>query len=162
MYRPLPPIKEPLTELDARLRQERNPELRPRLHLLVLLASHSVKNQAEAAAHLALHRNTISRYLRLYRTGGLDALLQRDKGGAPGEQRSLTQPVMAALQARLAAEGFDGYTEVHRWLADEHGVELPYATVHRLVRYRLRAKLKRARPSHAKKTSRTQPTSPGD
>jgi hypothetical protein len=68
---------------------------------------------------------------------------------------------MDALQAQLAAEGFDGYVEAHRWLADQHGVDLPYATVHRLLRYRLRAKLKRARPSHAKTTSTTRPTSPG-
>ncbi|MBV9773149.1 MAG: helix-turn-helix domain containing protein [Gemmatimonadetes bacterium] len=159
MYRPLPLIQEPLAELEARLRQERSSELRPRLHLLVLIASHRIRSQAEAATHLALHRNTISRYLTLYRRGGLDALLQRNKGGAPAEQRSLTLPVMEALQAQLAGEGFEGYTEVHRWLEAEHSVKLPYATVHRLVRYRLRAKLKRARPSNAKKTSRMQPTS---
>ncbi len=159
MYRPLPMVQEPLVELEARLRQERTSEVRPRLHLLVLIASGAVRNQAEAAAHLALHRNTISRYLGLYRTGGLDALLQLDRGGAPAEQRSLSGPVMEALQARLAGEGFEGYTDVHRWLEQEHGVDLPYGTVHDIVRYRLRAKLKRARPSNAKKTSKTPPTS---
>jgi transposase len=159
MYRPLPLIQEPLTELEARLRQERNSEVRPRLHLLVLIASGAVRSQAEAASHLALHRNTISRYLALYRTGGLDALLQLDRGGAPAEQRSLSGRVIGALQAQLAGEGFEGYTDVLRWLEQEHGVELPYGTVHHIVRYRLRAKLKRARPSNAKKTSKTQPTS---
>jgi transposase len=161
MYRPLPLIQEPLAELEARLRRERSSQIRLRLHLLVLIASGAVRSQAEAAAHLALHRNTISRYLALYRTHGLDALLRLDRGGAPAVQRSLSGPVMEALQARLAGEGFQGYTDVHRWLAEEHGVELPYGTVHRIVRYRLRAKLKRARPSNAKKTSRTQPTSRG-
>lgn len=160
MYRPLPLIREPLVELEARLRQERKSEVRPRLHLLVLIASGAVRTQAEAAAHLALHRNTISRYLSIYRTNGLDALLHLDRGGAPAEQRSLSGPVMEALQARLAGEGFEGYTDVHRWLEQEHGVDLPYGTVHDIVRYRLRAKLKRARPSNAKKTFRTLPTSP--
>ena len=161
MYRPLPLIQEPLAELEARLRQERNAEIRPRLHLLVLLASGAVSSQAEAAAHLALHRNTISRYLALYRTRGLDALLQRERGGAPAQQRSLSASAMQALQSRLAGEGFEGYTEVHRWLAEVHGVALPYGTVHHIVRYRLRAKLKRARPSNEKKTSKTPPTSRG-
>lgn len=160
MYRPLPLIREPLAELEARLRQERNSEIRPRLHLLVLIASRAVRSQCEAATHLALHRNTISRYLALYRRGGLETLLQFERGGAPAEQRSLSLPVMEALQAQLAGEGFEGYTDVHRWLKEEHGVELPYGTVHQIVRYRLRAKLKRARPSNEKKTSRTQPTSP--
>lgn len=159
MYRPLPVVQEPLVELEARLRQERTSEVRPRLHLLVLIASGAVRSQSEAATHLALHRNTISRYLALYRTGGLDALLQLDRGGAPAEQRSLSGPVMEALQAQLAGEGFEGYTDVHRWLEAEHGVELPYGTVHDIVRYRLRAKLKRARPSNAKKTFKTPPTS---
>jgi hypothetical protein len=153
VYRPLPLIQEPLAELEARLRHERDAELRPRLHLLVLIASGAVRSQGEAAAHLALHRNTISRYLGQYRTGGLEALLERTPSGAPARQRSVPAPVWAELQAQLAAEGFDSYTEVHRWLADVHGVERPYPTVHRLVRYRLRAKLKRARPSHEKKTS---------
>jgi transposase len=83
-YRPLPEIKEPLAELEARLRQERSAELRPRLHLRVLLASRTVRSRSEAAVHLALHRNTVSRYLARYEAGGLDALLRRDKGGAPG------------------------------------------------------------------------------
>ena len=161
MYRPLPEIKEPLAELEARLRQERNAELRPRLHLLVLLASGAVTSRSDAAAHLALHRNTVSRYLARYEAGGLDALLKREKGGAPAQQRTLTPPVLEALQARLDGEGFDSYIEAHRWLVDEHGVESPYSTVHRLLRYRLRAKLKRARPSHAKKTSSKLPISPG-
>ena len=124
MYRRLPLVQEPRVELEARLRQERTSELRPRLHLLVLIASGAVRSQAEAAAHLALHRNTISRYLALYRTGGLDALLDLDRGGAPAEQRSLSGRVMEALQARLARGGFEGYTDVHRWLEQEHGVEL--------------------------------------
>jgi transposase len=142
--------------LEARLRQERDAELRPRLHLLVLIASGAVRSQGEAAAHLALHRNTISRYLGQYRTGGLEALLKRTPSGAPARRRSIPAPVWAELQAQRAAEGFDGYTAVPRWLADVHGVERPSPTVYRLVRDRLRAKLKRARPSH-KKTRTAKP-----
>jgi transposase len=160
MYKRLPKIKEPLEELEARLRAERSARLRPRLHLLVLLASGAVRSRAKASAHLALHRNTVSRYLAIYEERGLDALLEVNPGGAPAGQRSMPEPVMDVLKDRLAANGFDSYTEVRSWLADEHGVELSYATVHKLVRYRLRSKLKRARPSHEKKTSSTPPTSP--
>lgn len=160
MYKRLPTITEPLEELKGRLRKERNPELRPRLHLLVLLASGAVRSRGQAAAHLALHRNTVSRYLALYAEQGLDALLSTKPGGAPAKQRSLPEPVLEVLQQRLAADGFDGYVQIQRWLADEHNVVLPYSTVHKLVRYRLKAKLKRARPIHAKKTLTTQPISP--
>lgn len=161
MYKRLPEIQEPLEELEARLRKERVPELRLRLHLLVLLASGAARSRSQAAVHLALHRNTVARHLDRYEEGGLDALLRLNPGGAPAGQRSVPESAMQALQHGLSTEGFDGYVDVQRWLAQEHQVELPYSTVHGLLRYGLRAKLKRARPSHAKKTFRTLPTSPG-
>ena len=37
MYQPLPNITEDLATLQERLRSERDPQLKPRLHLLVLL-----------------------------------------------------------------------------------------------------------------------------
>src|SRR3712207_9019145 len=39
----------------------------PRLHLLGLLKSGQVTSRAQAAAHLALHRNTVAAWLRRYR-----------------------------------------------------------------------------------------------
>jgi hypothetical protein len=60
MYQPLPPIVEELDVLQARLRSERDSQLRPRLHLLVLLKSGQVTTRRQAAAHLAVHRNTIT------------------------------------------------------------------------------------------------------
>jgi transposase len=74
MYTPLPTITEALDQWQARLRSERNPQLRPRVHLLVLLKSAQVTTRRQAAAHLAVHRNTITGWLRQYRHGGLEAL----------------------------------------------------------------------------------------
>ena len=69
--------------------------------------------------------------------------------------------VYQALKSRLGENGFaDGYVEAQRWLKEAFGVEIPYKTLHGIVRYRLRAKLKRARPSHVKKTPPTSPPSP--
>src|SRR5262249_24512401 len=42
------------------------------------------------------------------------------------------------------------------WLRDEFALDVPYTMLHGMVRYQLKAKLKRPRPSHAKKTSRRQ------
>ena len=39
MYQPLPPMTEDLETLEDRLRSERDPKRKPRLHLLVLLKS---------------------------------------------------------------------------------------------------------------------------
>lgn len=63
---------------------------------------------------------------------------------------------MEVLKKRLAEpEGFGSYTEIQQWLAEEQGVELPYSTVHGIVRYELNAKPKAPRPSHPKKTRKS-------
>jgi transposase len=155
MYQPLPTIAEDLDLLHARMRSERDPHLRPRLHLLVLLKSGQVRSCSQAAAHLAVHRNTITGWLRQYRHGGLETLLTYKEPGAPSGQKTLPPPVFTQLQVRLATvTGFASYVAIQHWLREEFGLEVPYTTLHGIVRYQLKAKLKRPRPSHAKKTRR--------
>src|SRR5262245_14604170 len=102
MYQPLPTIGEELGLLEMRLRSERDPQLRPRLHLLVLLKSGQVTTRGQAAAHLAVHRNTITGWLRQYQRRGLEALLTYKEPGAPAGQKTLPPAVFAQLQAQLA------------------------------------------------------------
>jgi hypothetical protein len=62
--------------------------------------------------------------------------------------------VFTPFQARLAtASGFASYGAIQQWLREAFRLEVPYKTLHGLVHYQLKAKLKRPRPSHAKKTS---------
>jgi len=159
MYQPLPTIAEELDLLQARLRSERDPHLRPRWHLLVLLKSEQVRSRSQAAAHLAVHRNTISGWLQRYRRGGLEALLTYKEPGAPTGQKTLPPAVFAQLQARLATPtGFASYQAIQHWLREEFALDVPYSTLHGIVHYQLKAKLKRPSPSHAKKTSRWRQT----
>jgi transposase len=153
MYQPLPPITEDLAALHARLRRERDPKRKVRLHLLVLLKSGQVTSRGQAATHLALHRHTVATWLRRYRDAGLEALLTYKEAGAPPGQKTLPPAVFARLQAHLAtSSGFASYVELQQWLREEFGLEVPYPTLHGIVRYHLHAKLKRPRPRHAKKT----------
>jgi transposase len=159
MYQPLPAITEDLDVLQTRLRSERDPQLRPRLHLLVLLKSGQVTTRRQAAAHLAVHRNTITGWLRQYRHGGLQTLLTYKEPGAPSGQKTLPPAVFAQLQARLAtATGFASYVAIQHWLRAEFALAIPYQTLHGIVRSQLKAKLKRSRPSHAKKPLRPRRT----
>jgi transposase len=152
MRKPLPPIREPLEDLQRQLRQCRDARVKRRLHLLVLVAAGEVRTRQAAAARLAQHRNTIGRWLEQYEREGLAALLTIDSGGAPPGPKRLAGPVRDALCARLAEpHGFASYVEVQQWLAEEYGQPVPYPTVHRWVRYGLKAKLKRPRPVHPKK-----------
>jgi putative transposase len=159
MYQPLPPITEDLETLQERLRHERDPKRKPRLHLLVLLKAGQVTSRGQAATHLALHRNTVANWLRRYRDGGLEALLTYKAAGAPAGQKTLPPAVFEALKSRLATPtGFASYLDVQRWLREAFALEVPYKTLHGIVHYQLKAKLKRPRPRHAKKTRRRRRT----
>jgi hypothetical protein len=152
MYQPLPCITEDLESLQARLRSERDPQVRPRLHLLVLFKSGQVTTRRQAAAHLAVHRNTVALWVRTYGEGGLPALLTYKEAGAPAGQKSLPAAVFAQLQARLASpSGFASYGAIQQWLREALALAVPYKTLHGIVHYQLKAKRKRSRPSHAKK-----------
>src|SRR4029434_9123456 len=119
MYQPLPFIREDLDTLQIRLHSERDPKRKPRLHLLVLLKSGQVSSRGQAAAHLALHRNTVAAWLRRYCDGGLEALLTYKEAGAPAGQKTLPPAVFAQLKAPLAtASGFASYIEIPQWLGE--------------------------------------------
>ncbi len=111
MYKPLPQITEALEDLEAQRKRTRDPQRRQRLHLLVLLRAGEVQNRQEAATHLAVHRNTIARWLTAYQRGGLAQLLTVEAPGAKPEQRTLSPAVLEILQERLAGEGFSSYGE---------------------------------------------------
>jgi hypothetical protein len=99
-------ITEDLDLLQTRLRSERDPQLRPRLHLLVLLKSGQGTTRRQAADHLAVHRNTITGWLRQYRHGGLEALLRYKEPGAPAGQKTLPPAVFTGVCSGLALMPF--------------------------------------------------------
>jgi transposase len=149
--RDFPLIKESAEELKDLLAHERSAKRRNRLHLLFLIRSGQVKSREEAAARLIVHRNSVWAWLEAYRAGGLEQILRIGKTGPKPVQKSLSPPVFYALEKQVRGEGFSGYTHAQEWLRTEFGCDLPYSTVHKLIRYRLGAKLKRARPRHQKK-----------
>jgi transposase len=155
-----PAVQESEEELLGRLKHERDARLRLRLHLLLLIRSGLVQTRCEAAEHLTVHRNTIRNWLTRYTQGGLDALLATPDPKPKAEQKTLSEPVLKELKQRLADDGFSSYVAVQQWLHQDFGLAIPYRTVHGLVRDRLKAKLKRARPRHVKKTMPTPPRSP--
>jgi len=91
------------------------------------------------------HRTTVSRWLSKYCHGGLDSLLAvRPK---PGRPNAITGKIRQQLQwEQQDPEGFSSYKEVQRWLYAVCGVQVPYKTVHKTVRYYLKGKLKHPRP----------------
>jgi transposase len=154
MNKPLPPITESPQTLQSQLRSETDPRRRSRLQALYLLASGQAPSRQVLAKLMVVHRHTIQTWLRLYEAGGLSAVLTLKK--APGKRPSLTLAILTKLRARLAHNrGFGSYGEIRQYLARVHKIHLAYSTVHKLVRYRLKAKPKAPRRSHPKKSLRT-------
>ncbi len=85
-----------------------------------------------------------------YVSGGVPALLTLY---VPNGKRSpLTPEHLAQLQQALEQpNGFGSYGEIQQWISTTFGVQLSYNALHKLVRYKLRAKLKVPHPSHTKK-----------
>jgi transposase len=158
MTKPLPPIAESPQALQTRLRTETDPKKRSRLQALYLLASGQAPSRLALAKLMAVHRHTIQTWLRLYEAGGLSTLLTIKK--APGKRPSLTPRILTKLRARLTQNrGFGSYGEIRQYLARVHKISLAYSTVHKLVRYRFKAKPKAPRRSHPKKSLKTLPSS---
>jgi transposase len=104
----LPTIAESADDLKRRLRDERHPRKRQRLHLLFLIASHQVRSRSQLARVLGISRNTVASWLTSYQYGGLDALL--DLYVPEGKAPTLSPPQLEQLRARLAEpEGFASY-----------------------------------------------------
>jgi transposase len=152
MRRSIPEIKETVQVLENRTHKEKDPKLKIRLNMLVLLLGGKAKTRQQVADQLALHRNTVGRWLRSYEQGGINNLLQINSPAHKREQRSIPQEVFEALKERLAQpSGFSSYREIQLWLHNTYDLKINYVTLHQIVRYRLRAKPKVARKSHIKK-----------
>jgi hypothetical protein len=80
------------------------------------------------------------------------------EAGAPAGQKTLPAPVFAQRNTRLATPtGCASSVDIQRWLREAFALDVPSTTLPGMVRSQLKAKLKRPRPSHAKKTPRRPP-----
>ena len=152
MRKAMPRITESADELQHRMKSELDRKKRQRLHAFYLAASGQARHRQEIAALLGVHRHSVAAWFRAYAAGGLDYALCSQRPLPPVHQR-ITATAFTALQEKLQdPRGFASYAQIRVWLAEEHQVSLAYSSVHELVRYKLQAKPKRPRPSHAKKT----------
>jgi transposase len=150
MKKPLPPIYETPTELQQLLRATRDAQQQQRVQALYLLRTQQARTRLQVARLLGVNRDTVGRWLVAYTQGGIPQLLTIAK--APGKPPLLSEAMQQALRERLAQpQGFAGYKAIWQWLRQEYGLTIAYQTVHRFVRYTLRAKLKVPRKSHIKK-----------
>jgi transposase len=144
-------VKESLDEISERLRQAEQPIIKERLQMLYWLKQEKAPSISNIAKAIGRHRGTLQEWLKTYREEGLPALeIVKSKPG--GGRRIIPKWAEEALSKRLQDQenGFVSYGAVQQWLAETLGVEAEYHAVYQMTRYRLKAKLKVARPRHHK------------
>jgi transposase len=149
------PFKLSITESEATLaalmRQNLSGNSKERVQMLWWVKSDQVKEHQEIGRRLGRDGSTITRWIQLYRQGGLPALLEVKR--APGQTPIMSESVRASLKAELAKEsGFSSYGEIVDWLKQEHNLEMEYGTVYDWVHNRWGAKLKVPRPKSIKQS----------
>lgn len=142
-------IRESQEDLRELLGQQKTGFGKQRVQTLYLLKTGQVETVQHLAVMLGRSRITVQRWLKLYRQGGLNSLLAQKK--SPGRPKTIPLNVRSLIKKELSQpEGFKSYEEVRTWLLAVEGIEASYKVVHEVVRYKLKAKLKTARPRSLK------------
>jgi putative transposase len=116
-----------------------------------LLKSGLSQSITDVSEVLGVHRITVQRWLKQYSEGGISSLLkQRQSSGRP---RVISSEVIAGISAKISEETceFKSYKEIARWVEENYQVSIKYQTLHKQIRYRMKAKLKVPRRSSNKK-----------
>lgn len=150
-------ITENEEELKTLLNKQQSASLKERILALYLLQTKQVETVQHLAVLLGRGRITVQRWLRQYREGGLNALLEVKT--STGRKPIINSAVREKLVQELSApQGFSSYGEIQTWLQVVMGVEASYKVVHDTVRYQLKARLKAPKPKIAKHSALAEET----
>ena len=148
-------VKESPEELKHRLHHAVTASSKERLQMLYWLRQNAIATRKELSQKLGRDESTIYRWLKRYHQGGLTNLL--DVKTPPGKKSKVSQEEMNQLKERLSQpQGFKSYGEIQDWLNQEFGIDIAYKSVHKIVRYKLKAKLKTPRPQSQKTKPKVQ------
>lgn len=145
-------IQESPQALVKLMRKEKHPLAQARLRAFYLYKSGQALGYEQLGHQVGYERHAVGKWFRLYQEKGLQGCLDVATEGRP--RGSVIQgKALEELVAKLgdSTNYFTSYKQIHRWLREEHGIELSYEHVHRFVRYYLGAKLKVVRKSNLRK-----------
>ncbi len=146
----IPVIKESLDELYNLFKSEGNALLRDRLHFLYLLKEDNTKSLVSIAKELGRDRTSLYNWLSLYKSKGLLGYIKPRRYDF--HESKIRGIILDSLIEKLKDEkGFSSYGEIVIWLKNEHNLVMNYFAVYQIVKYKLKAKLKVARPVNIKK-----------
>lgn len=145
--------QEDAATLKQRYQQEKDVEVRPRLHALWLVhTGHSLRS---VAATLAVHYNTMLRWVGWYRRGGLAEVCRHHNGGRQGVPAHLSAAQQQTLLHDINQGQFHTAEDIKRHLAQQYQAHYRRTGVYSLLR-RLGVKKKVPRPHAAKADDQAQ------
>jgi putative transposase len=144
-------IESTARELKILLTQQRTVTNRQKVQTLYFLKSGSCQSITEVAERLGVHRTTVQRWLKQYNKGGISELLKiRHSTGRP---RVIPPVIIADILKKISVESceFKSYKEIGEWVEENYQISIKYQTLHKHLRYRMKAKLKVPRRCSIKK-----------
>ena len=144
-------ITESLVLLQGLLPKQKSISKRSRIKMLILIQQKEAIYTKGLVPRLKYCRKTIHNWIKLYRDGGLEALLSSNKGG---NNTPLTeQRTKEALAEKLSdpSTQITGHTELLEWVQHHYQSNINYATLYKHSRVRHHSVLKAARKPHHKK-----------
>lgn len=138
-------------ELTRILSEQRTITNRQKIQALYWLKAGYSQSLTDVAERLGVHRITVHRWLKQYSAGGLAELLKR--GRSTGRPRVIPPAVIAGISQKLSDDSseFKTYKEIGKWVEENYNISVKYQTLHKHLRYRMKAKLKVPRRSKIKK-----------
>ena len=135
-------IEDTVSELKIIMSQQRTVTNRQKVQALYLLKSGLSQSITNVAEVLGVHRITVQRWFKQYSEEGLSSLLKLGK--STGRPRAISSEIIAGISTKINAESceFKSYKEIARWVEENYQVSVKYQTLHKQVRYRMKAKLK--------------------
>jgi hypothetical protein len=141
MRKKVPEITEELVELKILLKKENKVWKKQRIQMLYLIKSEQVTTILELSSIMAVNRNTIGRWLTLYEKGKMAELMEMRK--PRGRNLSISLSILKELKEKLMEpHTFKNYKDIQTWLKIGYNLDIPYKTLHKTVKYKLRGKLK--------------------
>ena len=140
-------ITETSNQLQDLLNQQKTATSYRKIQALYLFKTGQIKTIKEIANALGVHRVSVQRWFKQYAEEGLEALLTVKK--QTGRPKAISSVAERELQKKLHDKNneFKNYADIQEWLLSEYGEYINYKTLHSLVKYKLKAKLKFARKS---------------
>lgn len=109
-------ITEDVEDLQRLEKQYRGKPEFARITTIRLIKANENLSIGEVAAQIGYSVPTVKRWLKAYRTGGMDLLLQMNAGG----KQDVSDEGLNQLKQKLLAGEFHSFAEAHRWIDRYH------------------------------------------